>query len=159
MTFAVLTNFATMILCIAVLIQTMRLMRALDTVKGGALTEVVGALDASTGEARRVLGKLTELMRGDVAGTARTLSEGKSMIEELTVMTGIGNAIAERIVEAAGANNRANAATASLKPAARPRKRPEDPKDPAAPGSTEDDTDEPRRRSRRPARHAGAVAA
>lgn len=109
MTFAVVTNIATMILCIAVLIQTMRLMRALDTVKGGALTDVVGALDASTGEARRVLGKLTELLRGDVAVTARTLSEGKSMIEELAVMTGIANAIAERIVEAAGATNRQNA--------------------------------------------------
>jgi hypothetical protein len=105
MTFAVSANIATMILCIAVLIQTVRLMRALDTVKGGALTDVVTALDRSTGEARRVLGKLTELLRGDVAVTSRTLGEGRAMIEELTVMTGIANAIAERIVDAAGASN------------------------------------------------------
>jgi ABC-type transporter Mla subunit MlaD len=106
MTFAVVTNIATMILCIAVLVQAVRLMRALDTVKGGALRDVVVALDSSTNEARRVLGKLTELLRGDVADTTRTLSEGKAMIEELTVMVGIANAIAERIVDAAGASNR-----------------------------------------------------
>jgi hypothetical protein len=117
MTFAVSANIATMILCIAVLIQTVRLMRALDTVKSGALTDVVTALDRSTGEARRVLGKLTELLRGDVAVTSRTLGEGRAMIEELTVMTGIANAIAERIVDAAGASNhgaRGAAATAAV---------------------------------------------
>lgn len=113
MTFATVTNVATMILCIAVLIQAVRLMRALDTVKGGALTDVVRALEISTGEARRVLDHLSDLLRGDVAVTARTLTEGKSMIEELTVMTGIANAIAERIVEAAGSANRANAAAGS----------------------------------------------
>ena len=109
MTFAVVTNLATMILCVAVLVQAVRLMRALDTIKGGALTEVVDTLERSTGEARRVLGNLGELLRGDVALTARTLSEGKAMLEELTVMTGIANAVAERIVEAAGATNRAGA--------------------------------------------------
>lgn len=106
MTFAVVSNIVTMILCIAVLIQSVRLMRAFDTVKGGALTDVVGALDASTSEARRVLGKLTELLRGDLAVTARTIADGKAMIDELTVMTGIANAIAERIVDAASASNR-----------------------------------------------------
>lgn len=118
MTFAVSTNIATMILCIAVLIQTVRLMRALDTVKSGALTDVVTALDKSTGEARRVLGKMTDLMRGEVALTSRTLGEGRAMIEELTVMTGIANAIAERIVNAAGASNNGAAALQPAKLAA-----------------------------------------
>lgn len=118
MSYAVITNIATMILCIAVLVQALRLMRALDTVKGGSLTEVVEALELSTGEARRVLGKLSDLLRGDVAITARTLSEGKSMLEELTVMTGIANAIAERIVEAAGATNRTGAPVAPPQPPA-----------------------------------------
>ncbi|MBC7583231.1 MAG: hypothetical protein H7316_05725 [Tardiphaga sp.] len=124
MTFATVTNVATMILCIAVLIQAVRLMRALDTVKGGALTDVVRALEISTGEARNVLNKLSDLLRGDVAVTARTLNEGKSMIEELTVMTGIANAIAERIVEAAGSSNRTNAvAGQATTPSIAPRKR------------------------------------
>lgn len=115
MTFAVVCNIVTMILCIAVLVQSVRLMRAFDTVKGGALTDLVGALDASTNEARRVLGKLTELLRGDLAVTARTISEGKAMIDELTVMTGIANAIAERIVDAASASNRPATRTGTQK--------------------------------------------
>jgi hypothetical protein len=106
MTFSVMTNIATMILCIAVLVQAVRLMRALDSVKNGALTDVVTSLDTATNEARRVLGKLTELLRGDVADTSRTLAEGRAMIEELAVMTGIANAIAERILDAAGASSR-----------------------------------------------------
>jgi hypothetical protein len=118
-TFAVVSNIVTMILCIAVLVQSVRLMRAFDTVKSGALTDVVGALDASTSEARRVLAKLTELLRGDLAITARTISEGKAMIDELTVMTGIANAIAERIVDAAGASNRPAIAGAAPAPARR----------------------------------------
>lgn len=106
MTLAVVSNILTMIFCIAVLVQSVRLMRAFDAVKGGALTDVVSALNVSTGEARRVLGSLTDLLRGDVAITARTISEGKAMIEELAVMTGIANAIAERIIDAAGSSNR-----------------------------------------------------
>jgi|APFEC2959095136_1045048.scaffolds.fasta_scaffold00060_41 hypothetical protein len=106
MTFSVLTNIATMILCIAVLIQTVRLMRALDAVKGGVLTDVVTALDTSTNQARQVLGNLTALLRCDVAETTRTLSDGKAMIEELAVMTGIANAVAERIVDAADVGKR-----------------------------------------------------
>jgi hypothetical protein len=109
MSFATVTNIATMILCIAVLIQAVRLMRALETVRGGALTEMIAALDVSTLEARRVLARLTELMRGDLATTSRTLVEGKAMVEELAIMTGIANAVAERIVDAASAASTARA--------------------------------------------------
>ena len=105
MTFATMTNIATMILCIAVLIQTVRLMTMLATVKGGALTDMVKALDVATHEARQVMAGLSALLQGDVAQTSRTLIEGKTMVEELTIMTGIANAIAERIVDAASASN------------------------------------------------------
>lgn len=105
MTFATMTNIATMILCIAVLIQTVRLMAMLATVKGGALTDMVKALDVATHEARQVMAGLSALLQTDVAQTSRTLIEGKTMVEELTIMTGIANAIAERIVDAASASN------------------------------------------------------
>ena len=125
MTFATMTNIATMILCIAVLIQTVRLMTMLATVKDGALTDMVKALDVATSEARRVLAGLSALLQGDVAHTSRTLAEGKIMVEELTIMTGIANAIAERIVVAASASNIPPAATpmvdAPAAPAAPPR--------------------------------------
>lgn len=102
MTIAVISDIATMLFCSAVLVQTVRLMRCLQVIRGGELTGVVKALDTSTMEARRVVGRLGELLNRDVATTARSLDEGKSMIEELTIMTGIANAIAERIVDASG---------------------------------------------------------
>lgn len=109
MSFATATNIVTMLFCVAVLVQVTRLIRCLKLIHSGALTEVVGALDVATAEARRVLGRLTEVLQRDVANSARTLDRGTAMIEELTVMTGIANAIAERIVDAAGASNRSTA--------------------------------------------------
>ncbi len=106
MTFASATSIASILLCIAVLVQSVRLMRALEAVKGGGLGQIVGSVDTATAEARRVLGQLTALLRGDLSMTAQTLQQGKAMVEELTVMTGIADAIAERIVAVAGASNR-----------------------------------------------------
>ncbi len=106
MTFASATTIASILLCIAVLVQSIRLMRALEAVKGGGLGQIVGSVDTATAEARRVLGQLTALLRGDLALTAQTLQQGKAMVDELTVMTGIADAIAERIVAVAGASNR-----------------------------------------------------
>ncbi len=110
MSFATTVNIAAILLCLAVLVQSIRLMRALDAIKAGGLAPMVAGLEAATAEARRVLGHLTVLMRGDLAVTAQTLGDGKAILDELAVMTGIGNAIAERIVEAAAAGNRAQAA-------------------------------------------------
>lgn len=109
MNLAIVSDIATMIFCTAVLIQTVRLMRCLAVVRGGELTGMVRALDASTAEARKVLGRLTELLDRDLAVTVRTLDESKSMLDELTVMTGIANAIAERIVDVSGATGHAAA--------------------------------------------------
>jgi hypothetical protein len=120
MSFATTVNIAAILLCLAVLVQSIRLMRALDAIKAGGLAPMVAGLEAATAEARRVLGHLTVLMRGDLAITAQTLDDGKAILDELAVMTGIGNAIAERIVEAAAAGNRAppETPTAPAPPAA-----------------------------------------
>ena len=104
MNFATLTNIATMAFCLAVLIQSVRMMRSLKAVKDGALTDVVGALDKSTAQARLVLGELKATL-GDCAANNRLLLESKEMAEELGVMIGIANASAERIMEAAGNAN------------------------------------------------------
>lgn len=113
MNFAVLTNIATMALCLAVLVQSVRMMRSLKAVKDGALTDVVSALDQSTGHARSVLSELKSTLM-QCAANARVLDEGKNMAEELGVMIEIANNTAERLVEASGKANRAssNAATA-----------------------------------------------
>ena len=106
MTFAIATNIATMALCLAVLVQSVRMMRSLKAVKDGALTDVVGALDRSTAQARGVLSELKAALV-DCAGNARVLDEGKNMADELGVMIEIANNTAERLMTAASSANRA----------------------------------------------------
>lgn len=100
MSFATLTNIVTMLFCTAVLIQSVRLIRCLRAVKGDDFGAMVKALDAATAEAREVLGDLRETLRVDCAANARVIATGTAMREELTVMAGIADAVAERIVEA-----------------------------------------------------------
>lgn len=103
MTFAILTNIATMLLCAAVLIQCARLMRSLKTIKDGSLAQVVTALDKSTGQARTVLSELKATLATDCVANARLVGEAKTLREELGVIIGIADAAAERIVSAASA--------------------------------------------------------
>ncbi len=100
MTFAMLSNILTMMFCAAVLVQSVRMIRCLRAVKGVAFGTMVAALDASTAEARAVLADLRETLRVDCAANARVIATGTAMREELTVMAGIADAVAERIVEA-----------------------------------------------------------
>lgn len=108
MNFATFANVVTMMFCAAVLVQSVRMMRSLKTVKEGALTQVVEALDKSTAQARTVLSDL-KVTLGECADNARLVAEGKELAEELSVMIGIANATAERLLEAASAVNRSAA--------------------------------------------------
>jgi len=105
MTFTLVTNFACMILCCAVLVQSMRLMRSLRAVKDGSLGQVVQSLDKATGLARAVLSDMKTTLGRDVAANAATLDEAKAIRDELNVMIGIGDAIAERIANASSIAN------------------------------------------------------
>ena len=111
MSFAVVTNIVTAIFCLAVLVQSVRMMRALNAMKDGGLSEVVAALDQSTAQARGVLADLKATL-GQCAGSERMLVEGKEISDELGVMIGIANATAERLVDASGDANRRMADTA-----------------------------------------------
>ena len=115
MTFSVFTNFLVMMLCVAVLVQSVRMMRSLKAVKEGALKETVAALDNATREAKVVLGELKKTLQNDAAHNARTLIDGGKMLEELTMMIGIGNSVAERIVEASDQAKKAAPAKAPAK--------------------------------------------
>ena len=114
MSFATLSNIATIMFCIAVLVQSVRMMRCLRDMKGDEFGAVVAALDAATAEARSVLADLRETLRTDCAANARVIASGTTMREELTVMTGIADAVAERLLEAVGKSSEARP-----KPAAR----------------------------------------
>lgn len=100
MSFATLANIATMLFCLAVLVQSVRMMRSLKTVRDGALTEVVATLDRSTLQARKVLSELRETLRGDASTIVRTVAEGRAMADELSIMIGVADVSAERIVDA-----------------------------------------------------------
>jgi len=115
MSFSTVTNIMTMLFCTAVLVQSIRLMRCLKDVKGENFAEMVVALDTATSEARNVLADLRETLRVDCAANARVIASGTAMREELTVMAGIADAVAERIVEAVGKT------TPPPKPASKPK--------------------------------------
>jgi len=114
MTFTLLTNFACMILCCAVLVQSMRLMRSLRAVKDGSLGQVVQSLDKATGLARAVLSDMKTTLGRDAAANAATLDEAKAIRDELNVMIGIGDAIAERIANASSVANAVKAPVADI---------------------------------------------
>jgi hypothetical protein len=124
MTFATFTNVIVILLCGAVLVQSVRMMKSFQAVKDGGLKDMVAALDTATGQARAVLSEMKETLRTDGAAHARTVAQGEAMREELTVMVGIANAVAERILETVEANNKAEVpalpkkAVAVRKPAA-----------------------------------------
>jgi len=109
MTFATLTNIILILLCGAVLVQSVRMMRNFETVKNGGLKDMVEALDKATAQARLVLGDLKETLRTEGAASARSIARGEEMREELTVMVGIANAVAERIVQTVEASPKAKA--------------------------------------------------
>lgn len=109
MSFSTFTNIVTMMFCAAVLVQSVRMMRAFNTVKEGPLPQVVEALDKSTAQARAVLSELKEALRKDGAANAKIVADGDAMREELSIMIGIANAAAERIVEAMDSSKPENA--------------------------------------------------
>ncbi|WP_188054502.1 DUF6468 domain-containing protein [Sphingosinithalassobacter sp. CS137] len=118
MSIAVTTNLLTMALCLAVLVQSVRMMRSLRRVKDGALTEVVAALEKATGEARTVLSDMKSTLGRECADNARLVAEARGLRDELSVMIGIADATAERIVEAVGTANAARSEAESAEDAA-----------------------------------------
>jgi len=105
MSVPILVNILTIILCAAVLVQSMRMMRSLKALRSGAMRDVVVALDASTTQARRVLSELKAAL-AECVGSAQAVMDAKAICDELTVMTGIANASAERMVDAANGARR-----------------------------------------------------
>jgi hypothetical protein len=102
MSLAILANVLTMILCMAVLVQSVRMMRSLRTVKDGALTDVVGALEKATAQARAVLSDMKATLGTECAQNARLVGQARDLRDELSDMIGIADSACERIVGAVG---------------------------------------------------------
>lgn len=105
MTFASVTNILLMLLCVGVLVQSVRLMRSVRAVRTGDLGDTVRHLDRATDQARDVLAELKRLLATDGQSNARALAQAETLRDELSVMVGIGNAVAERIMAAAETAN------------------------------------------------------
>jgi hypothetical protein len=105
MSFAILANALTMILCMAVLVQSVRMMRSLRTVKDGALTEVVTALEKATAGARSVLSEMKTTLGTECAQHARLVDQARGLRDELSDMIGIADAACERVVNAVSLAN------------------------------------------------------
>lgn len=104
MAFTTFINIITAIFCFAVLVQSLRMMRSLDAVKGAgaALPQMITALDMATGQASKVLAEIKETLSTDGSANAHVLSQAMEIRDELSVMVGIANATADRLVEESG---------------------------------------------------------
>lgn len=100
MTIAQLSNILVIILCSAVLIQSVRLMRAFGAMKRATLVDTVGALDRATGEARHVLAELKRALEA-YRDHADTLARGRTLLDELEMIIGIADGTAERLAQVA----------------------------------------------------------
>lgn len=105
MAFATFINIITVLFCLAVLVQSVRMMRSLEAVKGAgaALPQMVQGLETATGHATKVLAELKETLRTDASKNARVLAQAEEIRDELAVMIGIANATADRLAEAGSA--------------------------------------------------------
>ncbi|MHA6721085.1 DUF6468 domain-containing protein [Sphingomonas sp. RS6] len=105
MSIALLANVLTIVLCVAVLVQSLRMMRSLRAVKDGALTDVVKALDNATTQARAVLSDMKATLGTDCARHARLVENARELRDELSDMIGIADSACERIVAAVSMAN------------------------------------------------------
>jgi hypothetical protein len=101
MTFATTINIVTIILCLAVLVQSARMMRSLAALKAADLPAMVAALDVATGQARRVMSELRDMLVREGEPSMRALADAGAIRDELGVMVGIANATADRLLECA----------------------------------------------------------
>jgi len=97
MSFPLFANIVTTILCLAVLVQSVRMMRSLKAVGNDQMGSVVAALDESTAQARAVLSSLKHTLEGDFAGSVKLVLEGREIRDELKMMIEIANSMAERL--------------------------------------------------------------
>jgi ABC-type transporter Mla subunit MlaD len=97
MSMSVISNIVTAMLCIAVLVQSIRLMRGIQAVRKTDISAMVGAMEKATAEARHVLTDIKETITGPVANTAELIRKGDDMREELSTLISIADAMAERL--------------------------------------------------------------
>ncbi len=123
-------NICLGMLCIAVMVQCVRLDRALKAVTSSDMGKNVSALDAATNRAKSVLNEMKSTLSSDGVACARAVEEAKEASQELSLMVKIGSSMADRLIEAAESAPKAKAEVEAKAPAKR--KAPAKSKKPAA---------------------------
>lgn len=123
MTFVTFSNAMMMLLCLAVIVQTLRVSKSIRDLRSTPLGDGVAQLERATAQARAVLGELRSLLANETLAQNRAAANSEALREELAVMVGIGNSVADRIMEAVAAQNEAKAAEPAPKQASARRQR------------------------------------
>lgn len=100
MTLTLMSNLLTIILCIGVIVQGSRMMVRLRAVSDGQMGNIVSGLDRATAQASLVLADLKQTLAVEGGALAQSLVQAEELRDELSVLIGIANAMAERLVEA-----------------------------------------------------------
>ena len=116
MSFTLMSNALTALLCIGVIVQSVRMMQCLRLVSDGQLGTMVGALDRATSQASTVLAGLRSTLSIDGAALAQDVIAARELREELTVLIGIADAMAERLVKAGQTPKKGGRRTRSFPP-------------------------------------------
>jgi hypothetical protein len=106
------SNIVTALLCLAVLVQSARLMRGLKSVRKADLGESVKVLDQATGAARSVLGELKAVLENEGRANCTTVDEAQKIRDELGMLINLADSMAERLVDAASRTQTARSDTA-----------------------------------------------
>ena len=123
MTFVTFSNAMVMLLCVAVIVQTLRVSKSIRDLRAISLNDSVAQLERATGQARAVLGELRTLLVNEAVAQSRGAANSEALRDELAVMVGIGNSVADRIMEAVAAQNEAKAEEVAAKEASVRRQR------------------------------------
>ena len=106
------SNIVTALLCLAVLVQSARLMRGLKSVRKADLGESVKVLDQATGAARSVLGELKTVLENEGRANCTTVDEAQKIRDELGMLINLADSMAERLVDAASRTQKVRSDTA-----------------------------------------------
>mgnify|MGYP003584988345 CR=1 FL=1 len=117
MTFVTFSNAMMMLLCVAVIVQTLRVSKSIRDLRSVSLGDSVVQLERATGQARAVLGELKVLLANEAVAQSRGAANSEALRDELAVMVGIGNSVADRIMEAVAAQNGAKETESAAKEA------------------------------------------
>lgn len=141
MTFATTINVVLILLCVSVLVQSARMSRRLRILRDTQLAEGVAQIERATGQARVVLGDLKRVLATDGAAQQTSIAAAEEIRDELTLMVGIGNAVADRIMEAAAKTPKAEEKAPKKRAVRKPRTtKPRTAKLASAPKSTDAET-------------------